>query len=98
MRFSNPFRTMRDYAKEYEPLNKSSSASRRTAPFIANPASESCSVPLQDKTMLFRPLNDEHLLEVYREAKAMNLSEEFIQLIEDALRTRNLEMPELPNS
>ncbi|MGG4033763.1 sporulation histidine kinase inhibitor Sda [Paenibacillus cisolokensis] len=47
-------------------------------------------LPMQDKTMLLRPLNDTHLLEVYKEAKAMQLSEEFIRLIEVALQQRNI--------
>ncbi|MBB6637569.1 sporulation histidine kinase inhibitor Sda [Cohnella thailandensis] len=38
-----------------------------------------------------RPLKDEHLLEVYREAKRMNLSHEFIELLEDAIEMRQLE-------
>lgn len=46
---------------------------------------------LSDKASLLRPLKDEHLLEVYREAKKMNLSSEFIELLEEALSTRQLE-------
>ncbi|MFD2334273.1 sporulation histidine kinase inhibitor Sda [Cohnella sp. GCM10020058] len=46
---------------------------------------------LKDKASLLRPLKDEHLLEVYREAKKMNLSNEFIELLEDAIELRNLE-------
>ncbi|WP_373228960.1 sporulation histidine kinase inhibitor Sda [Cohnella sp.] len=46
---------------------------------------------LSDKASLLRPLKDEHLLEVYREAKKMNLSNEFIELLEEALSTRQLE-------
>ncbi|MBB6673137.1 sporulation histidine kinase inhibitor Sda [Cohnella nanjingensis] len=46
---------------------------------------------LKDKASLLRPLKDEHLLEVYREAKKMNLSSEFIELLEDAIELRNLE-------
>lgn len=46
---------------------------------------------LSDKASLLRPLKDEHLLEVYREAKKMNLSAEFIELLEDAIETRQLE-------
>lgn len=46
---------------------------------------------LSDKAMLLRPLKDEHLLEVYREAKKMNLSAEFIELLEDAIEMRQLE-------
>lgn len=45
---------------------------------------------LSDKVALLRPLKDEHLLEVYREAKKMNLSEEFIELLEEALSIRQL--------
>ncbi|OUM99903.1 MAG: hypothetical protein BAA02_00735 [Paenibacillaceae bacterium ZCTH02-B3] len=46
---------------------------------------------LNDKASLLRPLKDEHLLEVYREAKRMNLSAEFIELLEDAISLRQLE-------
>lgn len=44
-----------------------------------------------DKASLLRPLQDEHLLEVYREAKKMNLSDEFIELLEEAISMRQLE-------
>ncbi|WP_276356043.1 sporulation histidine kinase inhibitor Sda [Cohnella caldifontis] len=46
---------------------------------------------LSDKASLLRPLQDEHLLEVYREAKKMNLSSEFIELLEEAIAMRHLE-------
>lgn len=46
---------------------------------------------VHDKMILLRPLTDEHLLEVYHEAVAMGLSDEFIQLIEEAIRSRNLD-------
>jgi len=46
---------------------------------------------LSDKASLLRPLQDEHLLEVYREAKKMNLSSEFIELLEEAIALRQLE-------
>lgn len=46
---------------------------------------------LSDKAALLRPLQDEHLLEVYREAKKMNLSSEFIELLEEAITMRQLE-------
>ncbi|MBB6679339.1 sporulation histidine kinase inhibitor Sda [Cohnella lubricantis] len=45
---------------------------------------------LSDKALLLRPLKDEHLLEVYREAKKMNLSSEFIELLEEAIEMREL--------
>jgi hypothetical protein len=46
---------------------------------------------LNDKASLLRPLQDEHLLEVYREAKKMNLSSEFIELLEEAISMRQLQ-------
>ncbi|TJY39650.1 sporulation histidine kinase inhibitor Sda [Cohnella pontilimi] len=46
---------------------------------------------LSDKASLLRPLKDEHLLEVYREAKQMNLSSEFIELLEEAIAIRQLQ-------
>ncbi|KIL37666.1 hypothetical protein SD71_03480 [Cohnella kolymensis] len=46
---------------------------------------------LSDKASLLRPLQDEHLLEVYREAKKLNLSSEFIELLEEAISMRQLE-------
>lgn len=45
---------------------------------------------LSDKASLLRPLQDQHLLEVYREAKKMNLSAEFIELLEEAISMRQL--------
>ncbi|WEK54535.1 MAG: sporulation histidine kinase inhibitor Sda [Candidatus Cohnella colombiensis] len=45
---------------------------------------------LSDKASLLRPLQDEHLLEVYREAKILNLSQEFIELLEEAIAIRKL--------
>lgn len=48
--------------------------------------------PVHDSMMLLRPLSDEHLLEVYREAIAMDLSAEFVQLIEEAIRSRKLDV------
>ncbi|MFC5530730.1 sporulation histidine kinase inhibitor Sda [Cohnella yongneupensis] len=49
---------------------------------------------LSDKASLLRPLRDEHLLEVYREAKKMNLSLEFIELLEEAISIRQLDYQE----
>ena len=101
MRFSNPFMTVRSI-KEYEPLqsNRASSQVDRTWPAYAaeRKTGPAYGMPMQDKSMLLRPLNDEHLIEVYLEAKAMNLSSEFIQLIEEALRMRNIEAPEISNT
>lgn len=46
---------------------------------------------MSDKASLLRPLQDQHLLEVYREAKRMNLSAEFIELLEEAIAQRKLD-------
>ncbi|MFC4601461.1 sporulation histidine kinase inhibitor Sda [Cohnella hongkongensis] len=77
----------------------------RSYPYLVATSSEEASVPgsthtppvdmvaarrLSDKASLLRPLKDEHLLEVYREAKKMNLSHEFIELLEEALSIRQL--------
>jgi hypothetical protein len=98
MRFSNPFMTVRSI-KSYEPVQGSrSSAAERSWPAYGQKTSGMPNMPMQDKSMLLRPLNDEHLIEVYLEAKAMKLSHEFIQLIEDALRSRNIDAGALPDS
>ncbi|BBH23130.1 hypothetical protein Back11_44750 [Paenibacillus baekrokdamisoli] len=47
-------------------------------------------LPMQDKSLLLRPLSDTHLVEVYNEAVAMRLSEEFILLIKQAIQQRGL--------
>ncbi|WP_415839651.1 sporulation histidine kinase inhibitor Sda [Paenibacillus tarimensis] len=88
---------MRSYIKEYEPLGKAGSASRTVAFNQGHRPVDSTSMQSQDKSLLLLPLNDDHLLEVYHEAKAMNLSVEFIELIEDALRMRNIEL-DLPQA
>jgi len=77
----------------------------RTYPYLVTKSSEDTSAAgktntapvdmvaarrLSDKASLLRPLKDEHLLEVYREAKKMNLSHEFIELLEEALSIRQL--------
>jgi len=90
MKFSNPFLNMRALARNA--ANQGGAATvARPVRFVPRPSLDTGALPMQDKTMLLRPLNDEHLLEVYKEAKAMNLSDDFIRLIEDAMRQRNLE-------
>jgi hypothetical protein len=93
MKFTNPFLTMRNFIRESDSVGRQGSAAAAAASvrLMPQPSLESDSLPLQDKTLLLRPLNDEHLMEVYREAKAMQLSDDFIRLIEDALRQRNIE-------
>ncbi|MFC3342200.1 sporulation histidine kinase inhibitor Sda [Paenibacillus abyssi] len=65
--------------------------------FVPARASEVENDPNQDKTILLKPLNDEHLIEVYREAQAMRLSDDFIRLIENAMEQRNLPVHEMKN-
>ena len=60
-------------------------------PIHDEPAAPLAARRLSDKALLLRPLQDEHLLEVYREAKKMNLSQEFIELLEEAIAIRQLE-------
>lgn len=90
MKLSNPFNTVRNFIRPQV---------RPTIQAATRPQEQLCSpmdrmdeplFPMQDKTLLLRPLNDDHLIEVYREAKAMRLSEDFILLIESALRQRNI--------
>lgn len=97
MRFSNPFIAMRNYVREYEPMKQahaSTATSGKIQPYVRHQASASITMPMQDRSMLLRPLKDEHLVEVYLEAKAMQLSDDFIALIEETMRTRNIEAPD----
>lgn len=73
------------YLVTTSPENNSNSRNTSSAPVDMVAARR-----LSDKASLLRPLKDEHLLEVYREAKKMNLSDEFIELLEEALSIRQL--------
>ncbi|WP_270167479.1 sporulation histidine kinase inhibitor Sda [Paenibacillus sp. SYP-B4298] len=100
MKISNPFLSMRNFIK---PTDRSRRSSQRynmedsgySVRFSV--AKEPVYSDYSDKTLLLKPLNDEHLLEVYREAKAMCLSEDFIQLIESALEQRKIPLREVGN-
>ncbi|MFB9324964.1 sporulation histidine kinase inhibitor Sda [Paenibacillus aurantiacus] len=63
-----------------------------------SPSEPNIYLPMQDKSMLLRPLSDTHLLEVYHEAKAMRLSHEFIALIEQALEQRGISLIDNDNN
>ncbi|MBD2847498.1 sporulation histidine kinase inhibitor Sda [Paenibacillus sp. IB182496] len=91
MKLTNPFLTMRNFITANEPAAHPASL-RLHRPVSFSPPRPAEAEPIvgDDKTLLLKPLNDEHLIEVYREAKAMRLSDDFIQLIEHALEQRNL--------
>lgn len=100
MKISNPFLSMRNFIKPtirnrrspQHSIMEDSGYSDRLA-VIGEPVYND----YRDKTLLLKPLNDEHLLEVYREAKAMCLSDDFIQLIESALEQRKISLREVGN-
>jgi phosphomannomutase len=71
-------------------VNKEFEESRSARPVKERPIDIVAARRLSDKALLLRPLKDEHLLEVYREAKKMNLSSEFIELLEEALSIREM--------
>ena len=71
---------------------KTSSVQMFSAPQDADTSNMFSARNLSDKASLLRPLKDEHLLEVYREAKKMNLSSEFIELLEEAIEMRQLDL------
>lgn len=72
--------------------NEKKSSTSFNAPQEAEPSNMFSARNFNDKASLLRPLKDEHLLEVYREAKKMNLSAEFIELLEDAIEMRQLDL------
>lgn len=78
------------YSLRLVPNDKKSSLSLVGSPKDSDASNMFSVRSLSDKASLLRPLKDEHLLEVYREAKKMNLSSEFIELLEDAIEMREL--------
>ncbi|XEC94826.1 sporulation histidine kinase inhibitor Sda [Paenibacillus tarimensis] len=97
MKISNPFLTMRNFIKANDSVRRHATipAMQRPVCFAPAASSETQHDAYQDKTLLLRPLNDEHLIEVYHEAKAMRLSDDFIRLIESALEQRNIAVHEI---
>jgi len=99
MKLSNPIANMRNFirANNAEPVYTHYS-SEYDRPYEQQSTSGSQALnlflPMQDKSLLLRPLSDTHLVEVYHEAKAMRLSSEFISLIEQAIEQRGLEVDE----
>lgn len=88
-RISNPILSVAHLFRRLRPRRSEASSFRKETP--AGSDQIPFGLPsMPDKTMLLRPLNDEHLLEVYEEAKKLRLSEEFIELIERTLEQRNL--------
>ncbi|QHW31948.1 sporulation histidine kinase inhibitor Sda [Paenibacillus rhizovicinus] len=95
MKLTNPFASVRNFIRS----NHTSTSYTPYAPaFESNlqhasthePDTHNLFLPMQDRSLLLRPLSDTHLMEVYQEAKAMQLSEEFIALIEHAIEQRGL--------
>ncbi|WP_260405236.1 sporulation histidine kinase inhibitor Sda [Paenibacillus sp. 598K] len=97
MRISNPFLTMRNFIKSSEPYapHAATASVDSSVRFIPERQVDATTAGFKDKTLLLKPLNDKHLLEVYREAKAMRLSDDFIRLIEHALDQRGILRQEL---
>ncbi|WP_274648544.1 sporulation histidine kinase inhibitor Sda [Paenibacillus humicola] len=96
MKLSNPFAGVRNFIRS----NESGRVYAHFPPAYERPSqpqavqeTHNLFLPLQDKSLLLRPLSDTHLLEVYQEAKAMRLSEEFISMIRQAIEQRGLHEP-----
>ncbi|GGD98968.1 sporulation histidine kinase inhibitor Sda [Paenibacillus nasutitermitis] len=94
MKLSNPFASVRNFIRPSEPgyvYNHFTPAFDRSFDqTVTLHENRKSYLPMQDKSLLLRPLSDIHLIEVYHEAKAMRLSEEFISLIEQAIEQRGL--------
>ena len=97
MKLSNPFAGVRNFIR----TNESGRIYPHFTPSYERPFGHldddsshsehsNLTMPMQDKSLLLRPLSDTHLIEVYHEAQAMRLSKEFITLIEQALEQRGL--------
>ncbi|MFD0712188.1 sporulation histidine kinase inhibitor Sda [Paenibacillus sp. GCM10027626] len=98
MKLSNPIANMRNFMRSNhaEPAytHYQSEYDRSYEQTSSGSQSLNLFLPMQDKSLLLRPLSDTHLVEVYHEAKAMRLSNEFISLIEQAIEQRGLEVSE----
>lgn len=95
MKLSNPFASVRNFIRSSEPGTIYTSYASSYDPAYDQPKKSSNDtnnlfLPIQDKSLLLRPLSDTHLIEVYYEAIAMRLSEEFISLIKQAIQQRGL--------
>ncbi|MFC5651970.1 sporulation histidine kinase inhibitor Sda [Paenibacillus solisilvae] len=95
MKLSNPFASVRNFIRSSEPGTIYTSYAPTYEPTFEqtkqiNNDTHNLFLPMQDKSLLLRPLSDTHLVEVYYEAIAMHLSEEFISLIKHAIQQRGL--------
>jgi hypothetical protein len=95
MKLSNPFASVRNFIRSSEPGTIYTSYAPTYVPTYeqsktSSHDSHNLFLPMQDKSLLLRPLSDTHLIEVYYEAIAMRLSEEFISLIKHAIQQRGL--------
>ncbi|QHT58908.1 sporulation histidine kinase inhibitor Sda [Paenibacillus lycopersici] len=95
MKLTNPFASVRNFIRPNQPNTAYAPYAPAFEPNFqhasANEAdTQNLFLPMQDRSLLLRPLSDTHLIEVYQEAKAMQLSEEFIALIEHAIEQRGL--------
>ncbi|WP_219834933.1 sporulation histidine kinase inhibitor Sda [Paenibacillus sp. R14(2021)] len=98
MKLTNPFASVRNFIRSNDSGNHLTPFAPTFEPNFQPASSEhdmhNLFLPMQDKSLLLRPLSDTHLTEVYQEARAMRLSEEFIALIEQAMIQRGLSVEE----
>ncbi|REE66393.1 sporulation inhibitor A [Paenibacillus taihuensis] len=93
MKLTNPFASVRNFIRTSDAGNAYAQYTPGYEPGYAHTTdgdTHNLFLPMQDKSLLLRPLSDNHLIEVYHEAIAMRLSEEFIALIEHAIEQRGL--------
>ncbi|WP_235949621.1 sporulation histidine kinase inhibitor Sda [Paenibacillus glycinis] len=94
MKLTKPFASVRNFIRPHDSGNAFTPYAPTFEPKYQHASSEpdtqNLFLPMQDRSLLLRPLSDSHLIEVYHEAKAMHLSEEFISLIEHAIEQRGL--------
>ena len=96
MKLTNPFASMRNFIRSSDSGKTFTPYAPTFEPTLMHEGQDSATdqhnlfLPMQDKSLLLRPLSDSHLIEVYHEAKAMRLSDEFIALIEHAIEQRGL--------
>ncbi|SDX88118.1 sporulation histidine kinase inhibitor Sda [Paenibacillus sp. CF384] len=94
MKLTNPFASVRNFIRSSDSGSVFTSYTPSYEPTFQHATTETDNqnlfLPMQDKSLLLRPLSDTHLIEVYHEARAMRLSEEFIALIEHAIEQRGL--------
>lgn len=98
MKPSNSFASVRNFTQPSESSTDYTTYTPTCEQSTAITDTNNLFLPLQDKSLLLRPLSDTHLVEVYYEAVAMRLSEEFILLIKHAIEQRGLSTAENQSS